>query len=280
MNGREEWYVRSPDGQVYGPTDRASLVEWAGEGRIEPAGAVSRDRRTWILAPRMPELEMDWVVETEPGNYFGPFNRKVVARLTESGAIPEGSAIYCRQNPARTKKRAPARKSSQAPVEKVVEKIVEKRVEVPVEKVVEKVVEKRVEVPVEKIVEKIVTVEKVVEKIVRVEVPVEKVVERVVERVVEVAPPQPAVPQVRQPLAPAARGLFKNVDPARLMALEAAARRELAAAKDGRFRIGGAGVMGNPFGAPAPAKGKRFGLGWPIRDGRFSWSALFPRRNP
>jgi predicted flap endonuclease-1-like 5' DNA nuclease len=41
-------------------------------------------------------------------------------------------------------------------VEKVVEKIVEKRVEVPVEKIVEKIVEKRVEVPVEKIVEKIV----------------------------------------------------------------------------------------------------------------------------
>ena len=50
---------------------------------------------------------------------------------------------------------------------KVVEKVVEKRVEVPVEKVVEKVVEKRVEVPVEKIVEKI------VEK--RVEVPVPKI---------------------------------------------------------------------------------------------------------
>ena len=39
---------------------------------------------------------------------------------------------------------------------KVVEKVVEKRVEVPVEKIVEKVVEKRIEVPVEKIVEKIV----------------------------------------------------------------------------------------------------------------------------
>ena len=59
---------------------------------------------------------------------------------------------------------------------KVVEKVVEKRVEVPVEKVVEKVVEKRVEVPVEKV------VEKVVEKIV--EVPVEKIVEVPVEKVV------------------------------------------------------------------------------------------------
>lgn len=76
---------------------------------------------------------------------------------------------------------------------KVIEKIVEKRVEVPVEKIVEKIVEKRVEVPVEKIVE--VPVEKIVEKIVevpvekivekRVEVPVEKIVEKVVERPVD-----------------------------------------------------------------------------------------------
>ena len=59
---------------------------------------------------------------------------------------------------------APAKKSPDAPKEKIVEKIVEKRVEVPVEKIVEK----RVEVPVEKIVEK------------RLEVPVEKIVEKIV----------------------------------------------------------------------------------------------------
>jgi predicted flap endonuclease-1-like 5' DNA nuclease len=84
--------------------------------------------------------------------------------------------------------------NNKAPVEKIVEKIVEKRVEVPVEKIVEKIVEKRVEVPVEKIVEKIVEkrvevpIEKIVEKIVekRVEVPVEKIVEKIVEKRVEV----------------------------------------------------------------------------------------------
>ena len=64
----------------------------------------------------------------------------------------------------------------EVPVEKIVEKIVEKKVEVPVEKIVEKIVEKRVEVPVEKIVEK------------KVEVPVEKIVDRPVEKVVNVDP--------------------------------------------------------------------------------------------
>ena len=293
MNERESWYVKGSDGQVYGPADMASLVVWASEGRIEPNGFVSRDRRSWILAPRLPELEMHWVVETEPGKYYGPFNRQVVNRLAANGPIPQGAFVYRRHLLPVDRDPDPVRVEVPVEVEKVVERVVEKRVEVPVERVVEKVVEKRVEVPVEvekivekrvevpvekivekrvevpveKIVERVVEkevrvevpvpVEKIVERIVvkRVEVPVEKVVEkvvekivevpveRIVERVVEVEPSRAVVPEVVAPAAPAAvvpnRGLFKNVDKARLAALEAAARRELAAAKGGRFGLPG-----------------------------------------
>ena len=247
MNERESWYVKGSDGQVYGPADMASLVVWASEGRIEPNGFVSRDRRSWILAPRLPELEMHWVVETEPGKYYGPFNRQVVNRLAANGSIPQGAFVYRRHLLPVDRDPDPVRVEVPVEVEKVVERVVEKRVEVPVEKIVERVVEKEVRVevpvPVEKIVERIVVkrvevpVEKVVEKIV--EVPVE----RIVERVIEVEPPRAVVPEVVAPAAPAAavpnRGLFKNVDKSRLAALEAAARRELAAAKGGRFGLPG-----------------------------------------
>ena len=225
---KEAWYVRSSDGQVYGPTDRSSLVVWAEEGRIEPSGFVSRDRKEWIPAQLMPELEMKWVVEAEPGKFFGPFNRKMIIRLASSGSLPAGAGVYRRHELAVDKDPPPVtvEKRVEVPVEKIVEKVVEKRVEVPVEKIVEK----RVEVPVEKIVEKI------VEK--RVEVPVEKIVERII----EVEPPARSAmiaPEVAasapQPPQPVMGGIFKNVDPSRLAALEAAARRELAAAKGGRF---------------------------------------------
>ena len=70
-------------------------------------------------------------------------------------------------------------------VDREVERIVEKRVEVPVERIVEvpveRIVEKRVEVPVERIVE--VPVERIVEK--RVEVPVDRIVEVPVDRIIE-----------------------------------------------------------------------------------------------
>ena len=197
---KEAWYVRSSDGQVYGPTDRSSLVVWAEEGRIEPSGFVSRDRKEWIPAQLMPELEMKWVVEAEPGKFFGPFNRKMIIRLASSGSLPAGAGVYRRHELAVDKDPPPV--------------TVEKRVEVPVEKIVEKIVEKRVEVPVEKI----------------------------VERIIEVEPPARSAmiaPEVAasapQPPQPVMGGIFKNVDPSRLAALEAAARRELAAAKGGRF---------------------------------------------
>ena len=254
----ETWYVKSADGSGYGPTDRASLVQWAREGRIDPSGFVSCDRVSWLQAPLMPELEMSWVVETEVGKFYGPFNRAVVVRLAAAGSIPPGANIYRRhdlppgQDPAPERVEVPVEKivekevRVEVPVEKIVEKevrvevpvekIVEKevRVEVPVEKIVEK--EVRVEVPVEKIVEKV--VEKVVEKEVRVEVPVEKIVERVI----EIAPPPSGATEAEPmgaarvaPPEPKFGGIFKGADRARMAALEAAARRELSAAKRGGF---------------------------------------------
>ena len=120
------------------------------------------------------------------------------------------------------------------PVEKIVEKevvkVVEKRVEVPVEKTVVK--EVRVEVPVERVVEKIV------------EVPVDRVVEKIVEVPVEVRPSRDAygdaAPAARVEMtkpADAFRGMFKGADRSSMAALEAAARREILAAKRSRSGI-------------------------------------------
>lgn len=218
MLSAKEWFVRSSDGKVYGPASVSQLAEWAREGRIEPAGYVSQDRKSWVPAQLMSELEMKWIVEPEPGKFYGPFNRAAISRLAARGELPEGVAIY-RRHEFKIDEDPP-------PVTVEVEKIVEKEV--------------RVEVPVE--VEKI--VEKIVEKVVRVEVPVEKIVEKIVEKevIVEVEPPArrpivgvdtaPAVSE--RPPVPQLGGMFKNVDPVKLAALEAAAQRELAAVKGSR----------------------------------------------
>ena len=207
MVDERKWYVRTEDGKVYGPADVTSLSLWAQDGRIEPAAFVSQDRKSWVPAQLMPELEMKWLVEVEPGKVFGPFNRAVVIRLSREGELPPEAKIYRLHEFAITE--------DPPPVEKIVEKIVEKRVEVPVEKIVEKIVEKRVEVPVEKIVEKIVEVEPPP----RTEIVVAEVVE-----------PVAAMPP---PTAPGA--VFKDLGRSQLAALEAAARNELATAKRNRM---------------------------------------------
>ena len=133
MVDERKWYVRTEDGKVYGPADVTSLSLWAQDGRIEPAAFVSQDRKSWVPAQLMPELEMKWLVEVEPGKVFGPFNRVVVIRLSREGELPPEAKIYRLHEFAITE--------DPPPVEKIVEKIVEKRVEVPVEKIVEKIVE-------------------------------------------------------------------------------------------------------------------------------------------
>ena len=243
------WYVRSEEGAVYGPASEASLLEWVKDGRVDPSGYVSKDRINWVPPQTLDWLEMKWLVETDLGKFFGPFHRELIKQLVADGSVSSSARIYCAWELPVDKDPGPVVVATI--VEKPVEVIKEVRVEVPVEKIVEKIVEKpvevikevRVEVPVEKIVEKI--VEKPVEVIkeVRVEVPVEKIVEKVVVKEVE-PPPRSAmvVPEVVDAIdSPPPRrklgGIFKDADPERLAALEAAARKELTAAK--KFGIGG-----------------------------------------
>ena len=201
----KEWYERTEEGSVYGPADVDSLVEWAKDGRIAPSSFISKDRISWVPAQTMGELEMKWLVETEPGKVFGPFNRKVVISIFGDGSVPAGAKAY-RLHEFPVDEDPP-------PVEKIVE--------IPVEKIVE--VEKVVEV------EKIVEVEKVVEKIVEVEPKAR----------VELIVPEAVEPVGAEPPPKAKDSLFGSLGKNGLAALEAQARRELAAAKGGFFSLPG-----------------------------------------
>ena len=76
MENAREWYVKTADGNVYGPADVASLVKWAEDGRIDYSVSISKDRVSWSPAHLMLELAMDWLVEGEPGRVLGPYNRR------------------------------------------------------------------------------------------------------------------------------------------------------------------------------------------------------------
>ena len=95
MSAGVMWRVRLDDGSEYGPVAEGKLLSWAREGRITPSSQISSDGGTiWILAPRKPELGMDWLVETSPGEYFGPFHHDVVQGLLDSKKITSETRIF------------------------------------------------------------------------------------------------------------------------------------------------------------------------------------------
>ncbi len=123
MTDLKEWFVRTEEGSVYGPAAMSALSEWAKEGRIEPSCFVSSDRINWKPAQLVPELEMKWLVETEPGKFFGPFHRQVVSRLFHDGQLSEKAKAYRLHEFAIDEDPPPVEKIVE--IEKVVEKVVE-----------------------------------------------------------------------------------------------------------------------------------------------------------
>lgn len=81
------WYVQLADGSEFGPVDEKTLIVWAREGRIEPSSLISTDGENWFSATQKPELHMEWLVETEPGVFFGPFHHDVIKELLDSGTL-------------------------------------------------------------------------------------------------------------------------------------------------------------------------------------------------
>jgi len=88
------WYVRNPAGKVFGPIDFESLKTWVKDGRVEPLAGVSSDLKHWVLAPLKPELEMNWVVENNPGQFYGPTHKAVVDDLVKMGSLSPAARFY------------------------------------------------------------------------------------------------------------------------------------------------------------------------------------------
>ncbi len=90
----EKWYVRNAAGKVFGPIDLDTLKSWVKDGRVEPLAGVSNDLVNWMLAPLKPDLEMNWVVENNPGQFYGPTHRTVIEDLVKTGSLSRAARFY------------------------------------------------------------------------------------------------------------------------------------------------------------------------------------------
>ena len=88
MDESQSWYLtKHDDGSVFGPISFNQLKQWAIDAQVSPLDKVSTDQNTWVKAPMIPELEMDYLVEVSPDQFYGPTTLGAIREFLQMGEI-------------------------------------------------------------------------------------------------------------------------------------------------------------------------------------------------
>jgi hypothetical protein len=88
------WYLRkASDGSQFGPVPFMQLKQWAADAQISPLDRVSGDEQTWLKAPMVPELEMDYLIEVGEEQYYGPTTVGAIAEFLAAGEITSDAVV-------------------------------------------------------------------------------------------------------------------------------------------------------------------------------------------
>lgn len=94
MDETQKWFLmKQDDGSVFGPITFEQLRLWAYEAQISPLDKLSADEKTWVKAPMVPELEMDYLVEVSPDQFYGPTTIGAVREFLQAGEISDDTII-------------------------------------------------------------------------------------------------------------------------------------------------------------------------------------------
>ena len=84
----QNWFLRKTgDGNIFGPLRFHQLAHWASTAQIAPHDALSNDQKTWMKAPMLPQLGMDWLVEVTSEHYYGPTTLGAIQEFLRLGEI-------------------------------------------------------------------------------------------------------------------------------------------------------------------------------------------------
>src|SRR3954469_18020167 len=90
----QDWFLRKhEDGQIFGPLPFAQLARWASSAQVAPHDDVSTDQVSWIKAPMLPELGMDWLVELTTERSYGPTTLGAVQEFMRLGEINDETFV-------------------------------------------------------------------------------------------------------------------------------------------------------------------------------------------
>jgi hypothetical protein len=90
----QDWFLRKhEDGNIFGPLPFAQLARWASTAQVAPHDVVSTDQASWIKAPMLPELGMDWLVEVTTERYYGPTTLGAIQEFMRLGEINSETVV-------------------------------------------------------------------------------------------------------------------------------------------------------------------------------------------
>jgi hypothetical protein len=109
MELAQTWYLmKNDDATVFGPITFDQLRQWSLDAQVSPLDKVSNDERNWIKAPMVPELEMDFLIEVSPDQFYGPTTLGAVREFLQVGEInAETPVTNCRDGSIRQVKEIP-----------------------------------------------------------------------------------------------------------------------------------------------------------------------------
>lgn len=81
------WFVKKQTNEIYGPVALNVLKHWAADGRIAPEDELSEDQKTWRSPSSVDDLAMDWMLELDEGQIYGPLHAMCVVLLLEEGQL-------------------------------------------------------------------------------------------------------------------------------------------------------------------------------------------------
>jgi hypothetical protein len=89
----QKWFLRKhEDGSTFGPVQFEQITRWAAAAQVAPHDTLSSDGQTWIKAPMLPQLGMDWLVELTSEHYYGPTTLGALREFIRLGEI-DGEAV-------------------------------------------------------------------------------------------------------------------------------------------------------------------------------------------
>src|SRR5882757_10069575 len=109
MEIAQTWYLmKNDDGSIFGPISFELLQQWSLDAQISPLDKVSNDEKNWVKAPMLPELQMDFLVEVSPDQFYGPTTLGAVREFLQMGEINgETQITNCRDGTVTALKNVP-----------------------------------------------------------------------------------------------------------------------------------------------------------------------------